>query len=86
MERRRYLEEELMPSKAEDFRHNKERSGPKKAKLAARPHRKVSEIERALLSESATERHVGEGFLNRRNRSKSTARKFHARRRAGRTF
>jgi len=61
-----------MSTRAEEAKYNEQRSGAKKAKLAPRPHRKISGT------------HAGEGFLNRRDRSKSAARKFHARRRAGR--
>lgn len=69
-----------MATKAEAAKYDEQRSGAKKAKRAQRPHRKISEIKRALLGESVDQRHVGVGFLNRRDRSKSTARKSHSRR------
>jgi hypothetical protein len=68
-----------MPTKAEIYRAAQARSGPKKARRVRRPRRKATQTPRALLSESPGERHIGEGFLNRRDRSKSAARLFHPR-------
>lgn len=59
-----------MTTRAARSLYKKERSGPNKAKQVLHPRRSVSKVDTALPGVSATDRRVGSGFQNSRNRSK----------------